>query len=423
MLPIISSSIDYGREPLGINLEIKTGTGELWFTMGNGTKGVQQMYRFFCPSTKSEDPAFNIYPSYETFVDEWIHFAVVIDRTAKTVNVYMNFEKVFTANLSWYGYGASAYVESDFTPDNPSVPVTVGQVGKYNTAVTSKNNFALDDLMIFTRALTANDIASLEKYYLNPLSDYVDKAPEIRFDFDGTHTNIGSSETDITNYGKEVYTDGVFGQAGIVGGNNYFTLDDYKFGTDTFTVSTWFKTSNLKSESGNQIIPILSTSADYGRDKIGINLEIRSGYGNLFLTFNDGTTMSNGWAGAMQRDYKFFNPSSAADDGSLPYYSDYENTWIHFAVTFDRAAKTVTVYLNFEKVMTAYISYYGFGDSAYIPADSTPDNPDLPLTVGQLGAPNLNVTSKTQIYLDDLMIFRGGLTASEIAQLKEYYNQ
>ena len=423
VIPILSSSIDYGRVPLGINIEIKTGTGELWFTMGNGTKGVQQMYRFFCPSSKADDAAFNIYPSYETFLDQWIHFAVVVDRDAKTVSVYMNFEKVMTANLSWYGYGASAYIEDDFCPDNPDVPVTIGQVGTPNSAVTSKNSFALDDLMIFTRALSASDIYNIRQYYMNPLSDYVCNAPEIRVDFEGSYENLGSSDTNITEYGQEVYTDGVYGQAGIVGGNNYFTLDDYKFGTDSFTVSTWFKTTSLKNESGNQIITILSSSSDHSRTYPGINLTIRTGNGNLFLTFNDGTTMSNGWAGAMQRDYKFFCPSTTTNDGSLPDYTAYENTWIHFAITFDRAAKTVTVYMNFEKVMTAYISYYGFGDSAYIPADSTPDNPDLPITVGQLGVPNLGVTSKTQIYLDDLMIFRGGLNADEIKALKEYYQQ
>ncbi len=419
VIPILSTSPDYDREDLGFNLELKTGTGELWFTMGQGTKGVQQTYRFFCPSTKSEDPAYNIYPSYETFVDRWIHFAVIVDRASKTVSVYMNFEKVFTANLNWYGYGAYAYVEADYAPDN--LPLTVGQIGQPNSAVTSKNSFDLDDLMIFKRALTASDIYEMQKFYMNPLSSYIDKTPEISFGFDGTADNAGSSDTPVTGYGSVTYKDGVYGQAGVLGGDNYLTLDGYKLGTDTFTVATWFKTTNLKNESGNQIIPILSTSADYGRSLIGFNLEVRTGTGNVFLTMNDGTTMSNGWAGAMQKDYKFFNPSSAADAGTLPAYSEFENVWIHFALTFDRAAKTVTLYINFEKVMTANIDYYGFG--YFMPDEATPDNPDIPLTVGQVGTPNLNVTSKTQIYLDDLMIFRGGLTQDEIAALKEYYNQ
>ena len=94
-------------------------------------------------------------PYHYDVASGWLHAVYSVDREKETVDIYHNFEYKKTAAIP-EGFGNCSF---------DCLPFTVGDdaSGKRNSE--NKYIFNLDDLIVFGKALSADDIGKLAKYY------------------------------------------------------------------------------------------------------------------------------------------------------------------------------------------------------------------------------------------------------------------
>lgn len=143
LLPIISNAKNGERETLGFNVLLDIESKKLVATLGNGTEGV--LGEVDCGKDFCEN--------------EWTHIAVVYNMERASLTVYINFVKALDIPLT--AADGTAF-PTDSVKDT-SYPIRIGNFGK----ATSSHSLMgyVDEVMIFTRALTFEDILTIFGYY------------------------------------------------------------------------------------------------------------------------------------------------------------------------------------------------------------------------------------------------------------------
>ncbi len=218
-----------------------------------------------------------------------------------------------------------------------------------------------------------------EKYITN----FVTKTPlKVYLPFDGNSTDVQGNKT--SESGKLYFVEGYYGQ-GVSLDDGYVSLDDFKPGTDSFTVSMWLKTEG----SGGDPAIISNKDWESGKNK-GIILSLRNGED---IRFNVG------------------NGSSRMDaDAILP--SDYNEGWMHILLIVDREQNKVRFCYDF-----------GLFSTTAIPSSLAKASFDgiSGLNIGQDGTGVYE--HRLPATVDELMIFDGALDTNEAAALAAYYGK
>lgn len=345
------------------------------------------------------------------YIYGWMHLLITVDKESGLIIVSYDFNESYVVDMP------ASIMNGDLTAIVDYITLGSDTTGTYGT----KSGVAFDEFMIFYGALDVSDVAGLAEYYgFNKTETPEDEEnalddlnPDLFFEFDSFTKNEGNTNSTVSKYGSTDYAEGVRGEAAYFGGNNYFTVDDIKLGTDSFTVATWIKPTDLAFNSGGYRLPILSTSGTDSRDNsTGFDLILDTEYGNITVIIAD-EEKDNGF----QESYRIFCPSLYVDNSNFnkyPLYTELENKWMHVAVVVDRDAKVLKVYLNFENVMNVPLNYYATSTS--IREDLNMDK--YPLTVGQYG---VKKSHTPDVYMDDLMVFKRALTGAELFNIQQFY--
>lgn len=201
--------------------------------------------------------------------------------------------------------------------------------------------------------------------------------------FDGDEKDaFGVTQT--TKNGKQYYYDGYFGNA-LNTEDGYITLNDVKFGSGSFSIAFWIKVDDIDGD------PSIISNKDWrsGRND-GFVFSLRSGD----MKFNAGSDALGARMDA---------------EAILPW--DYDQGWMHVALTVDRKNGKVKIYYDFKEEDT-----YG------IPSDMRDVSFDaLDLNIGQDGMGTYSYNLQAQ--LDEMIITSDVLTDEDIAAMKVHYRQ
>ena len=200
--------------------------------------------------------------------------------------------------------------------------------------------------------------------------------------FDGNVTDKQGGATGQS--GKLYFVEGYYGQ-GVSLDDGYVSVEDFKPGKHSFTISMWMKTEGAGAD------PAILSNKDWnsGQNK-GFVLALRDVNDIVFNAGNGEARMDLG--------------------ATLPV--DFNEGWMHLLLIVDREAGTVGFSYDFGAFTTAEIpealrnaSFDGIG-GLHLGQDGTGAySCDLPATV------------------DELMIFGGALSEDEIAALAAYYGK
>lgn len=203
---------------------------------------------------------------------------------------------------------------------------------------------------------------------------------QVYLPFDGTVTDKKGGTTGQS--GKLYFVEGYYGQ-GVSLDDGYVSIDDFKPGKESFTISMWIKTEG----SGGD--PAILSNKDWnsGQNK-GFVLALRDMNDIAFNAGNGAARMDMG--------------------ATLPV--DFHEGWMHLLLIVDRQAGQVRLSYDFGTFTTAEIpaalrnaSFDGIGG----------------LHIGQDGTGQY--THPLPATVDELMIFDGVLSEEEIGALAEYY--
>jgi len=335
----------------------------------------------------------------------WNHFAIVGDRAANTVTVYMNGRAV--ATQSYAGLDQGAFPVDGGTAHNnaPIVWLTLNAQGPTTSIGQGYLKADFDEVALYKKALSADEMAALYSYVAAPADDSGDDEPsategllgadligaaDLYLAFDENLTDAAGKYTVTSNEGDTSFVSGKVGSAAhIEGGVNYLTVDGLTFGADSFTVSTWV---NVASFDGD---PCLFSNQDWdSADNEGFTLAI------------------DGWGDG----YRFAGNVAGASKFSIGTGIDTTGEWVHLTAVVDRAAGVATLYINgvaFET--TGDIS--GFGNGIL---GDTVNN--YVFNIGEEGQGNYNSSGSLTADFDEFMVFKSALTADQVASLYGTYS-
>ena len=247
--------------------------------------------------------------------------------------------------------------------------------GAYIAGDSNKYSGSLDDVAIFSRALTSDEIYSLYKTGVKKLNGQVNLNPELestslrgdanlveylRLEGNSTAT-VGSNGTDTDmTYGA---TYGKFGQGGLFNGtSSKIVTGNCNIGT-RFTVSIWIKAD------GNQILYSRVIENDYANGGFAISAKSTT----TWDAGVNGTTLTT------------FPPIKSG-------------VWNHLALVYNGAS----------------ITLYSDGVPYSVASTTDPTKTNIPLYIGEyVGGGNYYFKGS----MDDVAIFSRALTAQEISNL------
>lgn len=220
---------------------------------------------------------------------------------------------------------------------------------------------------------------------LTYLSNNVSKSLYLYLPLDGDATDATGNKNTSTN-GKLYFGDdnGYYGGATAFD-DGYISVSNYYPGTNDFSISFWINTYGTMGD------PAILANKDWA----------------------SGT--NSGWVLALHTSrilFNFGNGSSRRDIGfTLP--SDYQDGWVHVVITVNHSANQIKCYYDFVEQSPEYNSGLTLVGTS-LTSGST-------LCIGQdaLG----HEPDHLPAYLDDVMIFNGVLTSSDVAALKTYYGK
>ena len=202
--------------------------------------------------------------------------------------------------------------------------------------------------------------------------------------FDGD-TKDAFNEVTTVNTGNLYYYDAYYGQ-GVALDDGYVTLKDVSFGSKSFSIAFWMKTSGVTGD------PAVISNKDWASGKNnGFILSLRGSYKDF--RFNAG-----------------YNRSSRMDY-SIPLPTDFNAGWMHVILTVDRENKKTRLYYDFAME----------GDEGEIPdALANVSFDALDLNIGQDGTGAYKYKLSAQ--LDEFIITADVLEEDDIEALKAHYH-
>jgi hypothetical protein len=213
-----------------------------------------------------------------------------------------------------------------------------------------------------------------------------DKNLSLYVTFDDANATTAATGQSVTASEGLTYEDGVFGNAARLKDSNYLAVDGVSLGTGSYTFAFW-----LKMETESTSDPVLIAAKNY---KYGAN----PGF----------AIVTTKW-----KDIRFnLGTGSTAHNTSCALPSDFGSGWVHVTVTVDRTANTVTVYHDFQEVITQTLSS-DFAEQALSAVDK--------LYIGNDSTGAYGNQSTLDAAIDELMVFDGALDADDVRALSSYY--
>ncbi len=318
----------------------------------------------------------------------WHHLSFV--RTGTTLNIYI--DGVLSNGTQT---GSTAL---DVTSTGA---LGIGYNGYDSPDDSGYTNGTLDDIRIYSRALSTTEISNLYNRS-NKITKVKSGVPNSRLvGYWSFEDGSGSQARDYSGNGNtgtltnmDTSADWVSGAVGTAldfdGTNDYVTVPDSNsldFGTSDFSIAFWHKSSGTGER------PIFVKVGDWDTDQSpdndkGFIIE-QNGTNKLFAGL-----ISNNWG-----KYLYSVTSSTIND----------NTWRHFVVKFNRSANTIDIFINgVESGYTTDSSAVG----GYSSADTVTNTYPM-----QIGVFILADFDYHQGQLDDIRIYDRALTTSEITSL------
>ena len=204
---------------------------------------------------------------------EWNHLAVTYNADSEDITLYVNGEAKGNGKVG-------------------TTPFSVVHLGQRASSKNCPLNGSLDDLRIFNRALSADEISSLVEYNAGPGLvahwKFDEKSGELAFD-SGHNSNLGT----LVNFEGDdsQWVDGKVGGAISFNGSNYVEVPhDPSIGADLingFSVSAWFN-SNVELAAGGSGNRMLEKGNSYfflqGVGSGGMNFLVKKGGANKTAT-------------------------------------------------------------------------------------------------------------------------------------------
>ena len=342
----------------------------------------------------------------ESELDSWYHVAISVDRAANTYTFYVNGNKVgFTTDF------AEKTHADIYDDEGNGYTFNIGEDGTtiYNMGQTLNVDF--DEFAVWKKALTAEEITAVytyapEGYEAAVVTESAAKAPleftsdpaevvagaELHLPFDGSFEDTTGKYT-VSSIGTTELVEGKSGQAAALrSGANYLTVEDFKFGTDSFTISTWL---NCRAFSGSDPAIIANKDWTTGANP-GLILYYKGANWQFNVNSMDGSRL----------DCTYVIATSGVESQF--------NEWTNLTVVCDREAQTLTFYVNGRQ----YDVVVDMSGKEYTTAFDDENN-NYPLFIGN-DAGNYSPNSKIDFDMDELIIWKKALSADEVAAAYTY---
>jgi len=343
-------------------------------------------------------------------IDTWNHLVLVVDRDAEKYYFYVNGAKYgMTGDFSNKGHTEVTYDDEDMM-----YPFNIGEDGTGIINLAQVFDVDYDEFAVFKRALTAEEALAIYQYapegyaaaevavnpLTAPLTTTADAAAvkaeaDLFLSFDEAVKDDMGKYSIVSN-GETPLVAGVSGTAAnIKSGVNYMTVEDFKFGTDSFTVSTWI---NIHDPSSDPVILSNKNWESGGNEGIAFSLR-----GEGQWRFNANVAGGSRWD-----DHLVMSEVSAITE-------QFKENWVYVTYVIDRTANTAQAYFNGRAIGDpTNFAENGHTDGVY---EDTVNN--YPLNIGEdgIGDTVTRYGYTMNIDIDELAIFKKALTADEVAAL------
>ena len=342
-----------------------------------------------------------------TMENQWYHIAMVVDREAEWYCLYINGHPL-NKGTSFADKGHTGVTYDD---EWNEYPFYIGEDGTGFYNMGKLLNFDVDEFAVFFSALSEEDVVAVYTYapegyegaVLEEAADLHQPLPEFTVDpqsvLDSADLYIsfddGISDAKghaIRQEGEIETVDGISGKAvKIDSDKGHLALDDYKFGTDSFTVTAWINGESSSSD------PVVFGNKDW---------DSSSNPGWLISQRGENWRYAANASGYEKVD-KTFSYAMMPEDAFGIY-----GQWYHMALVVDRAEQTLQLYINGRP----YFEKLDFGVDH---TDASYDS-DFPFVIAEDGPEKYtkNADDCTLIgTYDEIAIFKKALTGEEIAAL------
>ncbi|MBE6732141.1 MAG: hypothetical protein E7564_10675 [Ruminococcaceae bacterium] len=208
------------------------------------------------------------------------------------------------------------------------------------------------------------------------------------FFFDNNTLDAAGKNNTVEHGVVKYYSTGIYSSRGELGRTGYITLPDFKFGSESFTISAW-----LRNDSSIDEPPAICGTKDWywkNRSEKGFMFSMRA-RSSMFVIGN----------GESQLEI------------ITPFPEDVADGWIHVAVSVDREKNQLRFYHNFKLANVRTLE-----EKFRINLDT-----QFPFTIGNDGPGTYNNEKYDLIFnMDDLLIFSEAFENTDIEKLKNYYN-
>ncbi|MBE6723580.1 MAG: LamG domain-containing protein, partial [Ruminococcaceae bacterium] len=339
---------------------------------------------------------------------DWYHLALVVDRAKETYNLYVNGR----APVGATSFAGKGHTDGVYDDEFSEYPFYIGEDGTGLYNMSKLLNFDIDEFAVFFSALSEEDVIAVYTYAPEgaeaavlgeekaeaTLAEITSDPNEVLASADLYLSFDDETATDAKGHatrteGEITFVDGPSGKAARIDADlGHIAVDDYKFGTDSFTVTTWI---NCESHVDD---PCLFANKDWGS----------GGNPGWLLCWQGSAWKFNANVSGGER-YDFSYPYVGV---TIPDFSDV-NQWYHLAVIVNREAETVSMYVNGRP----YFLNSSFEAKGHTGVEY---DTDFPFVIGEDGsehyAKNSDSISAVTSY-DEFAVFKRALTAEEVAAI------
>ena len=212
-----------------------------------------------------------------------------------------------------------------------------------------------------------------------------DKTKLALFFDNNTNDATGKNKVSETVGTVKFYSEGVRGAGVELGTNGHFIMNDFKFGSGSFTISLWIKIDRDLIDE-----PAIFANKNWSgrRCTKGVLLALRCS--NTALNIGCGDD-----------DFDFVTP----------FPPEISTGWIHALFVVDKDNRKVQTYYNFNLCHETEL------EPQYLV-----ELDNMPFTIGNDALGTYNNEYKQLYNIDDLFIFDVAFSQGDINKLKEYYN-